>query len=83
MNITHFTIMQDGHQYVGSVAVKEQAVHAAQSRAVRTGRPVSVTAHIDDGRVREAVYHPDGTIERPWNIDTEFQSLRQGGKTSK
>ena len=65
MRITHFTISQDG-RHIGNVAVREQAVDAAKIRAVRTGRPVSVVAHIDGGRSREVVYHPDGTVDRIW-----------------
>lgn len=65
MYITHFTISQDG-RHIGSVPVREQAVDAAKGYAVRTGRPVSVVAHIDDGRTREVVYYPDGTIDRIW-----------------
>ena len=76
MRITHFTITQDG-QNVGSAAVMEQAVNAAKNRAARTGRPVSVIAHIDDGRVREVIYHPDGAIERLWSIAMELQNLHQ------
>ena len=77
MYITHFTIMQDG-KYVGSVAVMGQAVRAARNRAARTGRPVSVTAHINDGHVREIVYYPNGAVEILWDITTEFQRLWQG-----
>lgn len=68
MHITHFTIMQDG-QTVGNVAIREQAVNAAKTRAVETGKPVSVVGHIDDGRDREVIFNPDGTNERIWDID--------------
>lgn len=76
MRITHFTLSQDG-RHIGSAAVREQAVNAAKSCAARTGRPVSVTAHIDDGRTREVVYHPDGTAERLWDISKELRNLQQ------
>lgn len=68
MHITHFTIMQDG-QNVGNVAIREQAVNAAKTRASKTGKPVSVVAHLDDGRDREVIFNPDGTNERIWAID--------------
>ena len=69
MKITHLTILQDG-EAIGNVAIKEQAVNAAKTRAVETGKPVSVVAHLDDGRgVREVVFKPDGTNEKIWDID--------------
>ncbi len=68
MHVTHFTLTQDG-QDIGSVAVSEQAVNAARTRAKDTGRPVSVVAHLDDGRTRETIFNPDGTNENIWLID--------------
>ena len=68
MKITHLTISQDG-QFVGSVAIREQAVNAAKTRAARTGKPVSVIAHIEDGSEREVIFNPDGTNEQIWRID--------------
>lgn len=68
MRITNYTVKQDG-QVIGSVAVREQAVSAATTRAADTGRPVSVVAHLDDGREREVIFNPDGTNEKIWTID--------------
>lgn len=65
MRIVQFTVKQDA-QIIGSVAAREQAVNAAKTRAAGTGRPVSVIAHLDDGREREVVYNPDGTVDRIW-----------------
>ena len=59
MKINHLTISQDG-QLVGSVAIRGQAVNAAKTRAARTGKPVSVIAHIEDGSEREVIFNPDG-----------------------
>lgn len=68
MRITNLTIVQSG-KTLGNVAFKEQAVHAAKTRAVETGKPVSVIAHLDDGRDREIIFNPDGTNEKIWDID--------------
>lgn len=68
MRITLFTITQDG-QYIGKTSIMEQAVNAARTRAVETSKPVSVVAHLDDGRDREVIFNPDGTNERIWAID--------------
>jgi len=68
MRITHLTITQDG-QYIGETFIKERAVNAARIRAAETGKPVSVTARLEDGRDREVVFNPDGTNERIWAID--------------
>lgn len=68
MRFTHFTLLQDG-QTIGSVAVREQAVDAAKTRAVDTGRPVSVVAHVEGGGSREVVFDPDGTNDKIWTID--------------
>ena len=70
MHITHFTISQDG-RHIGRVPVREQAVDAAKSRAARTGRSVSVVGHLDDGRTREVIYHPDGAVDRLWEREEE------------
>lgn len=68
MHINQLSIMQDG-KVIGNVAVREQAVNAAKTRAEVTGKPVSVVAHLDDGRDREVIFHPDGTNEQIWVID--------------
>ena len=68
MRCTHFTITQEG-KFIGSSAVLQQAVIASTRHAADTGRPVTVMAHIDGGGSRKAVFNPDGTNERIWNID--------------
>jgi len=68
MRITHLTITQDG-QVITATKSKEGAVSAAQARAKMTGTPVSVVAHLDDGRDREVIFNPDGTNEKIWDID--------------
>lgn len=68
MRIINFTITQDG-QVIDNVAVREQAVDAAKARAAETGRPVSIIAHLSNGRGREVIFNPDGTNEKIWEID--------------
>ena len=68
MHITSFTIKQAG-QIVGTTPIREQAVGAAKARAQQTGTPISVIAHLDTGKEREVIFHPDGTNERIWAID--------------
>lgn len=68
MHITNFTIKQAG-EIVGQVAIREQAVNAAKTRAQQTGSPVSVIARLDTGKDREVIFNPDGTNERIWAID--------------
>lgn len=68
MRITLLTITQDG-QYIGKTPIGEQAVAAAKTRAAETGKPVSVVAHLEDGRDREVIFNPDGTNEKIWDID--------------
>lgn len=68
MEFTHFIITQDGGS-AGSFPDLEQAAAAAARRAADTGKPVTVTAHTRGGGSREAVFNPDGTNERIWNID--------------
>jgi hypothetical protein len=68
MNIINFTIKQ-GDEVIGSVAIREQAVNAAVTRAAATASPVSVIAHMDNGTDREVIFNPDGTNERIWAID--------------
>ena len=68
MRFTRFTLMQDG-QHVGSAAIREQAVNAAKGHAARTGRPVTVVGHVAGGGAKEAIFNPDGTNDKIWNID--------------
>lgn len=68
MRIISFTIKQAG-QVIGNTPIREQAVGAAKARAQQTGIPVSVIAHLDTGKEREVIFHPDGTNERIWAID--------------
>lgn len=65
MRITNFAVKQDG-KLIGSTPIREQAVGAAKARAQQTGFPVSVFASLDNGKAREVIFHPDGTIERIW-----------------
>lgn len=71
MKINHLTISQDG-QLVGSVAIREQAVNAAKTRAARTGKPVSVIAHIEDGSEREVTTLKEGAAAVPYHADGEL-----------
>lgn len=68
MHIIGFTIKQ-ADQVIGNTPIREQAVGAAKTRAQQTGSPVSVIAHLDTGKDREVIFHPDGTNERIWAID--------------
>lgn len=68
MYITSFTVKQ-ADAIVGEVAIREQAVNAAKTKAQQTGIPVSVIAHLNTGEDREVIFNPDGTNERIWIID--------------
>ena len=68
MHIIGFTIKQ-ADQVIGNTPIREQAVGAAKTRAQQMGSPVSVIAHLDTGKDREVIFHPDGTNERIWAID--------------
>lgn len=68
MEFTRFTLMQDG-KAVDGFATLEQAVAAAVRHAADTGKPAAVMAHARGGGTREAVFNPDGTNEKIWNID--------------
>ena len=68
MRFTHFTLKQDG-AFIGSSTVLQQAVSEARQHAVDTGKPVTVMAHIDGGGTKEAIFHPNGTNDKIWNID--------------
>lgn len=68
MDFTHFTLKQDG-RFVGSSAVLHQAVIAAMRLAAETGKPVTVMAHVRGGGTKKAVFNPDGTNDKIWNID--------------
>lgn len=65
MKITGFEITSKG-QYIGKTPIREQAVNAAKVRASESGVDVSVTALLDDGRKREVIYKPDGSVDRVW-----------------
>ena len=68
MRIISFIITQDG-EHVGKTPIRDQAISAAKKRAGATGKPVTVTAILDDGRTRDVEYHPDGNIRHIWDID--------------
>lgn len=67
MKYMHFTLTQNGEQ-IGTVAVMQQAVNAAKGYAEKNGAPVSVIGHRDDGVEKEVIYHPDGRIEKIWEL---------------
>ncbi len=67
MRYTHFTLTQNGEQ-IGSAAVMEQAISAAKGYAAKKGAPVSVIGYRDDGKEKEVIYHPDGRIEKIWEL---------------
>lgn len=79
MHIINFTVKQDG-KVIGEVAIREQAVNAAKARAQKTGSPVSVIAHLDTGKDREVIFHPDGTNERIWDIDRGTRLQPEAGQ---
>ena len=68
MDFTHFTLKQDG-RFAGSSAVLHQAVIAAARLAAESGRPVTVMGHVRGGGTRKAIFNPDGTNDKIWNID--------------
>jgi len=65
MRITRYEVKMNG-RYIASTPIREQAMNAAQKYAFQNRIPVSVTAFIDDGRMREINVLPDGTIDRLW-----------------
>lgn len=73
MKITRFEITSKG-QYIGKTPIREQAINAARARAFDTGADVSVMAFLDDGRKREVIYKPDGSVFKVWN--NEFIAAR-------
>lgn len=68
MHIRNYTIKQAG-EVIKQVAIREQAVNAAKTRAQHTGTPVSVIAHLDTGEDWEVIFNPDGSNEKIWAID--------------
>lgn len=65
MKIIGFEITSKG-QYIGKTPIREQAISAAKTRASETGADVSVIAFLDDGRKREVIYKPDGSVVKVW-----------------
>ena len=68
MDFTRFTLTQDGHA-IGDFTVMELAVGTATRHAADTGRPVTVVAHVAGGGSKDAIFNPDGTNDKIWNID--------------
>ena len=68
MNFTRFTLTQDGHA-IGDFTVMELAISAATRHAADTGKPVTAVAHVASGGSKEAIFNPDGTNDKIWNID--------------
>ena len=77
---THFTLTQSGKEN-GTVAVMEQAINAAKGYAASKNAPVSVVGHRDDGEEREVIYHPDGRIEKIWELAMRTAFYPEAGKT--
>ena len=65
MRIKGYEITIDG-QHIGSTPIMEQAINAARTYAIKNEVAVSVTATIDDGRMRDIKVNPDGSIDRLW-----------------
>lgn len=68
MRITNFTISQDG-LFIGNSTVREQTVNAATRHAIDTGKPVSLSVHVEGGGTEVVTFNPDGTNENIWAID--------------
>ena len=79
MRYTHFTLTQNGKQ-IGTAAVMEQAITAAKGYAITHGTPVSVIGHRDDGKEKEVIYHPDGRIEKIWELAKSSPFCPEEGK---
>ena len=79
MRYTHFTLTQNGNQ-IGTAAVMEQAINAAKGYAITNGTPVSVIGHRDDGKEKEVIYHPDGRIEKIWELAQSSPFCPEEGK---
>ncbi|MDE7172494.1 MAG: hypothetical protein K2O11_11580 [Oscillospiraceae bacterium] len=47
----------------------ELAVGTAKQHAADTEKPVTVMAHTEGGGSQEAIFNPDGTNDKIWNID--------------
>lgn len=82
MRYTHFTLTQNGEQ-IGSAAVMEQAINAAKGYAEKNGASVSVIGHRDDGKEKEVIYHPDGQIEKIWELAQSSPFQPEEGVTYK
>lgn len=80
MRYLHFTLTQNGEQ-LGTVAVMEQAINAAKGYAEKAGVPVTVAGLRDDGKQKEVIYHPDGRIEKIWEISQSSPFWPEVGKT--
>lgn len=80
MRYTHFTLTQNGEQ-IGTAAIMEQAINAAKGYAITKGAPVSVIGHRDDGKDKEVIYHPDGRIEKIWELAQSSPFCPEEGMT--
>ena len=79
MRFTHFTLACGGEE-IGTVSVMEQAINAAKGYATSKNAPVSVVGHRDDGQEREVIYHPDGRIEKIWEIAKSTPFFPEAGQ---
>lgn len=80
MRYTHFKLIQNGEQ-IGAAGVMKQAVNAAKGYALVKGAPVSVIGCRDDGKEKEVIYHPDGRIEKIWELAKSSPFCPEEGKT--
>lgn len=80
MRYIHFALTQDGQQ-IGKAAVMQQAIDAAKGYAVKNGLPVSVTGLRDDGKEKTVIYHPDGRIEKIWELAQSSPFCPKAGET--
>lgn len=68
MDIKYFTIVQGG-KVIESFTDREQMIDAAKARAKGLDKPISAIVHLIDGRKKEVIFLPDGTIKKIWNMD--------------
>lgn len=80
MRYIKFDLTQNG-QHIGSAAVMQQAIDAAKGYAEKNGAPVTVTGLRDDGKEKQVIYHPDGRIEKIWELAQSTPFLPEVGKT--
>ena len=80
MRYTCFRLTMNGN-LIGTVAVMDQAINAAKRYAVKNGSSVSVRGIRDDGKDKEVIYHPDGRIEKIWELAQSSPFCPEEGMT--